>query len=188
MKLPKSIALFLTVIVLSASTYKTIEGFEFKDEITIGKEKLILNGLGLREKYWFDLYVAGLYLKSKSDNATKIINLNETKVLHIKMVSSMVTSEKFIAATDEGFINSAGSQIDSIKTQITLFKSIFKDEAIVENDEFKLISIPGKGIKVEKNGTLKKTISGELFSQALFGIWLCGEPADEDLKKGLLGK
>lgn len=188
MKFLKICSALILTILISASTYKSIEGVEFKDEITIGKEKLVLNGLGLREKYWFDLYVAGLYLKSKSTNATEIINNNETKVLRIKMISSMVTSEKFIAAVNDGFSKSAGSSIDSIAPQITLFKSIFKDEAIVENDEFKLISIQGKGVKVEKNGTLKKTISGAFFSQALFGIWLCGEPADEDLKEGLLGK
>ena len=101
MKFLKICSALILAILISASTYKSIEGVEFKDEITIGKEKLVLNGLGLREKYWFDLYVAGLYLKNKSTNATEIINNNETKVLRIKMISSMVTSEKFIAAVND---------------------------------------------------------------------------------------
>lgn len=187
MKAFKSTLLLVLAILFSAATYKTIEGVNFDDEITVNGEKLVLNGVGLREKYWLDLYVAGMYMKAKTQNASDIINKNETKMLRINVVSNLISSEKFLTATDEGFKNSAGSLQDSIASQIKIFKSIFKDEEIVENDDFKFTNIPGKGVKVEKNGVLKKTISGELFSKALFGIWFCDKPADQDLKDGMLG-
>lgn len=41
---------------------------------------------------------------------------------------------------------------------------------------------------VYKNGTKKGSIDGLDFKKALFGIWLCNKPADEDLKEGMLGK
>lgn len=188
MKAIKSLVLVSLAILISSSTYKVIEGVNFEDEITVHGQTLVLNGVGLREKYWLDLYVAGMYMKAKTDNASEIINKNEVKMLRINVVSNLISSEKFLAATDEGFKNSAGTQLDSIASEIALFKSIFENEEIVENDDFKFTNIPGKGIKVEKNGVLKKTISGEFFSQCLFGIWFCDQPADEDLKNGMLGK
>jgi hypothetical protein len=38
-----------------------------------------------------------------------------------------------------------------------------------------------------KNGKMLGTIEGLEFKKALFGIWLGNNPADKDLKAGMLG-
>ena len=38
-----------------------------------------------------------------------------------------------------------------------------------------------------KNGEERGSFRGLEFKQALFGIWLGGNPADDDLKEGMLG-
>lgn len=48
--------------------------------------------------------------------------------------------------------------------------------------------MPRKGTQVWINGTLKGSVAGEDFSQALLKIWLGKKPADADLKEAMLGK
>jgi len=48
--------------------------------------------------------------------------------------------------------------------------------------------VPGQGVQVSKNGELKTLVPGLAFKEALFGIWLGKEPADDDLKDDMLGK
>ena len=38
----------------------------YKSEVTFNNEKFVLNGAGIREKFFLDLYTVGLYLKTKS--------------------------------------------------------------------------------------------------------------------------
>jgi hypothetical protein len=47
--------------------------------------------------------------------------------------------------------------------------------------------LPGSGTRITVNGAAKGTIAGEDFNRALLRIWLGDNPADSDLKKGLLG-
>ncbi|RLC28517.1 MAG: chalcone isomerase, partial [Deltaproteobacteria bacterium] len=46
--------------------------------------------------------------------------------------------------------------------------------------------IPGKGVSVFSKGKLTTTVEGLDFKKAVFGIWLCDDPCDEDLKEELL--
>ena len=50
----------------NAQAQKVFAGVSFLSDMYLGGEKLTLNGGGLREKYYIDLYVAGLYIKAKT--------------------------------------------------------------------------------------------------------------------------
>ncbi len=100
------LSIFLGVgLSVSAQSTKTYGGVKFPTTIEIGKTSLELNGGGIREKYFMDLYAAGLYLSKKTDDAGKIIYGDSEQAIHIKIISSMVTREKFIESTTEGFKN-----------------------------------------------------------------------------------
>ena len=45
----------------------------------------------------------------------------------------------------------------------------------------------GPFVDVSKNGKHITSIKGLAFKKAVFGIWLCDDPADDDLKEGMLG-
>ena len=64
------------------------------DNITIENETLILNGLGLREKYWVDVYVAGLYLPQKMSDGNEVIKANIAKRIQVEFIYSSVPKEK----------------------------------------------------------------------------------------------
>ncbi len=91
------------------------------------------------------------------------------------------------SATREGFDNSLGENVESLRSEIEAFISIFK-EKINENDIFEFVYVPGTGVEVYKNGAKASVIEGSAFKKALFGIWLGDKPADDKLKDQMLGK
>ncbi|MES2589657.1 MAG: chalcone isomerase family protein [Bacteroidota bacterium] len=163
----------------------TIENVEFFKSIKVGGENLIVNGGGLREKYWIDLYVAALYLKNKSSEASKIIQKDEEMAIYIKLVSDKVTREKFLETVKEGFANSTAGK--ATKEEIKKFTGFFTDE-FKNGDKIYLEYIPNKGVQVKKNGKNIGEIESLEFKKALFSIWLGSKTPNVDLKNGMLGK
>jgi hypothetical protein len=105
--------------------------------------------------------------------------------IHIKIVSSSVTRERFIESVNAGFATSKHGSAS--KEEIKKFVGFFS-EPIKEGDKINLDYIPGKGVRVTKNGDVKGTVPGLDFKKALFGIWFGTPPVQESLKKEMLGK
>ena len=187
MKLFKSLLITLMItsgVSLNAQT-KEIEDVDFPTSMTINNQQTVLNGGGLREKYGFlDLYVGGLYVKSKTQDADKIVMADEEMGIRIIIVSSMVTRERFIEALEDGFNNTTAGE--SSPDDVANFKKYLSDE-FVEEDEILLNYHAGDAVYLYKNGKERGKFPGLAFKQALFGIWLGGKPADDDLKEGMLG-
>lgn len=169
-----------------AYSQKNIGGVKLPATMKVGNTELVLNGGGIREKWFLDIYVGGLYVKSKSSDANSIIAANEPMAMRIKMVSSLISSEKMEAATRDGFNKSTDGKTNSISSSIESLISVFTNEEIKEGDLYDIKFEGSSGTKVYKNGNLKATIPGLEFKKALFGIWLCDDPVDEDLKEGML--
>ncbi len=148
---------------------------------------LILNGAGTREKYFMDMYVGALYLKMKSGDAQKIMEADESMCVKLHMVSGLITSEKMTTAVDEGFQKSTKGNTAALQSKINQFKAVFS-EKINKEDVFDLVYDKSKGTLIYKNSKLLASVSGLDFKKALFGIWLGNEPADDGLKKKMLGK
>ena len=180
--------LFVSALTLPllASSQTIIVGVSLPAKIESESGALSLNGGGIREKLWIDLYVGGLYLNNKNSNANDIISADKAMSIYIEIVSTLITSEKMIAAVDEGFIKSTKGNTAPFEKEINTFKAAFS-EPITKNDIYIISYKPEKGVVVFKNKVLKAEIKGHEFKKALFGIWLCDEPADEDLKEGMLG-
>ena len=182
------IPLVLTLIITSpVSNAKEIEGVNMPEYLEVAKSKLILNGAGVRSKFFMDLYVGGLYLQNKGNDPKEFIEGDAPMAIRLHIISSLITSKKMEKATREGFENATKGNTGPIKSQIEEFISVFK-EKIEKNDIFELIYLPGKGLEVDKNGEFKCRIEGSAFKQALFGIWLGDKPAQESLKEEMLGK
>lgn len=181
--------LFVSALMMPAfqgNAQATISGVTLPATMKVKGTELVLNGGGIRKKLWIELYVGGLYIGEKSTDAKKIIEADEMMAMKLSITSKLITSDKMIEAVDEGFEKSTGGNTAPISSKIQLFKSAFSD-AIVEKDVFDIVYIPGKGTSVFKNNNYVKTVSGLDFKQALWGIWLGDEPADDGLKTGMLG-
>ena len=180
-------AIVLTILMMVAQgNAEEIGGINMPESLKTGQSTLMLNGAGVREKFFLDLYVGGLYLKEKSADPGAIIEADEPMAIMLHIISSLITSKKMEKATREGFKNATGGNIEPIKVQVEEFISVFKEE-IKEGDIYDLIYVPGKGVEVSKNNHHRSTIKGLPFKKAMFGIWLSDKPAQKSLKKAMLG-
>jgi hypothetical protein len=185
----KNLLLVLTILISTTCfAQKTVGGVKMPKQVKIGETSLTLNGAGVREKLWIDLYVCGLYVKTKSSKASTIIDSDEYCSIKIQIVSGLISSKKMSDAVEEGFEKSTNGNTKELRPKIDEFKAIFKSSEIEEDDVYDIVYMPKKGVMVFKNGKRFPTIPGLAFKKALFGIWLGEEPADDDLKDDLLGK
>ena len=179
--------LFAMVTIASAPAQTKVAGVSLPNSVTFEGEKLTLNGAGVREKFWMDMYAGALYLDKKNADANGVINANQPMALKLHIVSKLITSEKMIDAVNEGFENATKGKTSAISKEIAQFKGYFSAE-INKDDIFDIVYLPKTGVMVYKNDNLLGTIQGMEFKRALFGIWLSSKPADKDLKQAMLGK
>lgn len=180
-------AVFLLVSMPASAV--DIGGINMPDTVKVEQQELVLNGAGIRSKFVFDLYVAGLYLKALQDDANAIIDADDVMALRLHIISSKITSKKMIKATREGFKKATHGhgKTDAISSEIEQFLQAF-DDKIVKGDVFEFVYQPSKGVVVSKNSLQQATITSLAFKQALFGIWLSDKPVKQRLKKKLLGQ
>ena len=187
MVLRKAFVLVFALFFLASSAYAVdVVGVTMPDTIKAGDTDLVFNGGGKRTKFMMKVYVVGLYLKQKSSDANAVINADEPMGIKLQITSGLVTPDKMKTAIDEGFVNSTGGNVAPIQAKIDAFTANFK--GLANGDIYDFIYVPGKGVEIYKGGKLSSTIQGLDFKKALFGIWLCDKPAQDDLKEMMLGK
>ncbi len=70
---------------------------------TVGGEALVLNGMGIRKAYLtIKVYVAGLYLKTKSSDAEAILKTTTPKRLDMEF-KMVVERAKIVEAWEKGY-------------------------------------------------------------------------------------
>lgn len=150
-------------------------------------QTLVLNGIGLREKYWIDVYVGSLYLVNISNNVTEILSAPHAMRIQIDFVYKEVAKKKLLKAWREGFEkNQSKELLIKLQDRMDQFYGYF-DQNVIAKDRYIFDYTPGKGTSVTKNNTLLGLIPGEDFKNALLEIWLGNFPADKNLKLGMLG-
>ena len=181
------IMVLASLMMTSLAAAKEIGGAKLPDSIVVGEDTLLLNGAGLRKKFFIKVYAGGLYLKQKNQYAQKIIEADEPMAVRMHFIYDGVSSKKLTDGWNEGFGKATGGNILPIKEEIDQFNACFTDE-VKTNDIYDIIYNPGQGVSVFFKGTLKGTIEGLDFKKALFSIWLGKKPADSGLKEGMLNK
>lgn len=182
--------LFVAVLVLATvgpATALEIGGAILPDTLTAGQQELVLNGAGLRKKFFVKVYAGGLYLTEKSGDADAIIAADAPMAIRMHFIYDGVSPEKLIDAWNEGFTAATGGDTAPIQAGIDKFNGFFTEEAKA-GDTYDIIYSPEQGVRMYRGDRLKGVIPGLEFKQALFGIWLGEEPADDGLKDGMVGR
>ena len=159
-------------------------GVKMPDTITVEGKALRLNGIGLRKKMLFKVYVAGLYVESPSKDAAKVISSDEVKSITLNILRSLSGSQ-IGEAISGGFWHNSKAQMGALTDRLQKLTGMFP--TVVEGDQIVLTYVPGKGTSVSAKGQDKGVIEGKDFADALFSVWLGANPVQEDLKKALLG-
>lgn len=161
-----------------------VAGVKLPDTVSAEGKTLKLNGLGLRKKVVFKVYVAGLYLETPSKDATAVISSEQVKSMRLHVLRSL-DAAKVTEAISEGFEKNSKSQMGALKDRLARFNAMFPN--VQDGDEIAMTYAPGKGTTVTAKGTEKGVIEGKDFAEALFSVWLGPNPVQEDLKRALLG-
>jgi hypothetical protein len=180
------VAMLLIFSSLEASAMK-IAGVDVPQSVIVANKALVLNGAGIRKKLFIKVYVGSLYLTAKNMTVDKIMADPGAKSIVLDFLYKEVSNKKLVDGWNKGFIdNSSAKEIRALKDRINKFNSLFV--TVYKGDEIRLDYLPGEGTQVKINGTLKGTVPGEDFNQALLKIWMGSKPADDKLKKAWLGK
>lgn len=159
------------------------------ETLDVEGQSLVLNGWGVRKKFFLKLYVGALYLPQKSSNADSILNSNTPIGVRLHILSKLVSAKRLEKAIKEGFAKSTGDKTAAIQHEVDQFLAFFHDN-VSEDDIFDIVYSPQLGVRVLMNGRALGVISGhrEAFRKALFGIWIGHDPVQEDLKAAMLGQ
>lgn len=165
-----------------------LSGVFVDDEITTpAGDSLLLNGIGLREKFWVDVYVGALYLPSKSSDVAEILSRPGPWRVQLDFVYKEVDQKKLIKAWREGFEKNQSAEIlQRLQARIDEFYQYF-DSSVVAKEQYAFDYLPQQGVRITRNQKELGLIPGEDFKNALLAIWLGNHPADKKLKKGMLG-
>jgi len=179
--------LSLCLLLAGAAQAKEFNNVQVHDEIQLegASPALKLNGVGMRSKFFFDIYIGALYLVEKTNSLDGVLSQSGAKRVLMHFVYDEVPAEKLVAGWNEGFQdNLSDEQLNKLAERIDLFNAMF--ETVHAGDIVLLDYLPGQGTRVTIKGEVKGMIEGEDFNRALLKIWLGDEPADEALKEAML--
>ncbi|NMM37084.1 MAG: lipoprotein transmembrane [Glaciimonas sp.] len=164
-------------------------GVNMDDAVMVGKQQLYLNGLGVRHKMIFKVYVAGLYLTGKKTSVPEVLAAIGPKRVRIVMLRD-VSNEEF----GRGFLagirqNSDRAELMKITGPLMKFGELFASvPELKKGDVLTTDWLPGVGTQMQLNGkNIGDIIPDESFYHALLKIWLGEKPLDNALKHLLLG-
>ncbi|RZS90713.1 chalcone isomerase family protein [Aquimarina brevivitae] len=179
--------IFLIAITIGVSTQAQVQVGDavLPKKVTFNGEELTINGAGIREKFFFDIYAGGLYLKKKSKNGNEIASLDETMAIKLHILSGMMSRSKMEGALRDGFDKSTNGNTKAIDKRINKFVGFINNEIEV-GQIYDIVYEKGKGSVIYKDGEEKGYVEGLDFKEALFKIWLGDKPADKSLKSEML--
>ncbi len=179
--------MLFTLISLSASG-REIGGFSLPESVQVGDAHtpLVLNGAGIRKKFFFSIYVGALYLPNKTTDAGQAISMMGDKRVAMRFIHSEIPARKLAAAWREGFAdNLSEDEMRRFNASIVKFWSMFP--SVKKGDEINIDQLADKGVVVTLNGEPLGRVDDPAFMSVLLRIWLGKEPVTSRLKRDMLG-
>ena len=168
-----------------------LEGVTLEDRIRVDSQDLQLNGIALRTRFIFKVYVAGLYLPERATTARAAFDARGAKRIVMVMMRE-ATAEQFLESIDAGMrANSDEAELAQVRQQTEdLFGKIRGVGQARTGMRIVLDYAPSVGgTTLFVDGAPQgKPMPGEDFYRALLRIWLGERPVQDDLKRILLGQ
>jgi len=166
----------------------TINGTDIPDTVSLPNSdtQLVLNGAGIREKFFLDIYIGALYLeRPMHDPAAILADTGQAGIL-MHFVYSKVSKEKIIEGWTDGLAeNLTAERMRAIKPRLDKFNSLFR--TVVKGDVIYIDYLPESGTRVRINDEWRGSVEGNDFFRDLLRIWLGAKPVSKSLKRDMLG-
>jgi hypothetical protein len=177
---------FLLVLPTSFLIAGTLKGVTMPDSIQVEGKTLVLNGMALRKKVIFKVYVAGLYLPQKESSGEKILKADQERRCVMHWLRSVGT-KKINGGWYDGLEANTPGYSPELKKQFDTMSGWMED--VKEGDLIVFTYIPEKGTEVSVKNKIKGTIEGKAFADALFACWIGPKPGPgKGFKEDLLGQ
>jgi len=186
----RATAIILACLALASPPLQaiTINGTEIPDSLSLPDNgtTLVLNGAGIREKFFMDIYIGALYLqKGMHDPDVILADTGYASVL-MHFIYSEVDREKITAGWTDGLTdNLTAARMQAIKPRLEKFNSLFR--TVVKGDVIRIDYVPDSGTQVRINGEWRGSVEGNDFFRDLLRIWLGNNPISKSLKHDMLG-
>jgi hypothetical protein len=165
---------------------REVGGIKVPESMQVGGKALELNGAGLRKKFVVKVYVGALYLAEKTKDAKAAIAADAPKAVRMTFLRDLEKGQ-VMGAFAEGFENNSKNDAKELVRKLDEVAKVIPNR-LKEGQTMIVTYVPGKGSTVGMEGGDSATIEGKGFADALFRNWLGDEPADENLRKGMLGR
>ena len=167
----------------NASHGRDLEGVSLLDSYQASNTRLVLNGMGVREKLIFKVYVAGLYLPQVTNNADDIIRSDTAKALVMQFTRD-IPRDKLVQAYTEAFAGNAPALATHQKINVDNFFTFLTD--VKNGERLSFVYEPGKGSTFTNNAG-KLIIANKEFADLYLQVYIGPKPPTPALKRGLLG-
>ncbi|MEE3208829.1 MAG: chalcone isomerase family protein [Pseudomonadota bacterium] len=176
----------LTISVPLAHADVEVKGVSVPEEVTFSGHTMVLNGVGVRTRFFVDAYVAALYLPEVSSDPDGILASGSPLDIRVTIISDMVTGDRFAESAMDGFVRSTHGDLGPIRPQVDTMIKTFRNSLDV-GDVFDLVYNPDAGTEIYRNGELQEVVEGLDFRAAMAGIWLSEDPVQTSLRDQMLG-
>lgn len=168
---------------------ETVEmgGVSFPTTKVVAGKTLTLNGLAMRKALGFiKVYVAGLYVERPSKNGAELIDSEQVKHIAFHYLTGMATAKKL----QDGFIDemrkcNPPEMFTRNKADVDLYAS-WLDKDMQPGLTSTSTYVPGQGLTLEYQGTVRGTIANPEFIR-MYYTYNLGEKADKRIRDGFLG-
>jgi hypothetical protein len=168
-----------------------LDGVKLDDQVSVDGQPLQLNGMGLRTRYFFKVYVAGLYLAQKAASAEAAIGGGGAKRI-VLVMRREATAEQFCESIEAGLrANNSDAQLAALQPQTEALYAMIRAAARAsEGMRIVLDYAPSAAATTlfADGRPLGPAMPGEDFFRALLRIWLGEHAVQSDLKELLLGQ
>jgi hypothetical protein len=180
----------LLLAALGSAQGAELEGVKLEDRIQVDGQALELNGMALRTRMFFKVYVAGLYLPQKVSDAQRAIEGSGAKRIVLVMLRDATADQFCDSIQDRMERNNTPAEMERVRPQTeALFAKIRALGQARTGMRIVLDYAPSKvATTLVVDGVAQGApMQGEAFFRALLRVWLGDNPSQPDLKRALLG-
>jgi len=167
----------------SPATAREVAGVTLPETTSAAGKTLILNGAGLRTRFFFKVYVIGLYLERPATDAGAVLGTDSVRRAELHTLRAL-SGPEIASAIGSAFEQNAGDAATGLKDRLERFESMFP--AAEAGDTLALTYLPGRGTSVVAKGKEVGVVEGKDFADVLFSVWIGAKPVDPALREALL--
>jgi hypothetical protein len=180
----------LSPMALAQAGAVTLAGVKFDPEVTVGGQRLQLNGAGVRFRAVFKVYAAAMYSTTKITTNEAAIRTGAVprrlQMVALRNVKGDDFGKLFTRSIED---NVSREEFAKNLQNVVRMGQIFADARnFNEKDVITVDFVPGTGTVIGHKGKqIGEPFAGTEFHTVMMKIWFGQKPADEALRVALLG-